>query len=408
MAIQFFITKRYIQSKKDSRFVSLISVIAILGIAVGVAVLIITLTVLDGFEKTVTQKIIDFNSHIKITGFGDRNLADYHKVIPDIERKCNPYLESISPFVQKQAIISSKNFAEVVNIIGIIPNNNNFQIKKFLIKGDYSFDTLDGYPAVLIGKKLADKLFLDIGDKIVIYSLRNEKAPSVDNPPLIEQFKIQGIFESGMAEYDDINIYIDLNIAQNIFELNDKISGYNIRINNISIADTLSNQLNEFLGYPYYARSIFIEYWNLFTWIDFQKKPIPIILGLIIIVAVFNVISILLMIVLERTKAVGILKSIGAVKKQIVRIFIYQGIYLSLIGIILGNLIALAISIIQLKFNLISLPDDIYFISNVPIIIEWQNYALISGITFLLCLLSSFLPSYIASKINPITAIRFE
>ncbi|MBN1215702.1 MAG: ABC transporter permease, partial [Candidatus Lokiarchaeota archaeon] len=141
---------------------------------------------------------------------------------------------------------------------------------------------------------------------------------------------------------------------------------------------------------------------------DFQKKPIPIILGLIIIVAVFNVISILLMIVLERTKAVGILKSLGAVKKQIVRIFIYQGVYLSIIGILLGNLIAYLLSILQLNFNLISLPEDIYFISKVPIIIDWQNYVFISGITFILCFISSLLPSYIASKINPITAIRFD
>ena len=211
-----------------------------------------------------------------------------------------------------------------------------------------------------------------------------------------------------MAQYDDVYAYVDLNIARQLFGIGDKISGYNIKLNNISKIDSLSNLLQDNLRYPYYVRTIYKIHQNVFTWLELQKEPIPIVLGLIIIVAVFNIIGMLLMIVLEKTSDIGILKSLGATRKLISKIFVLQGVYLAAVGILVGNALALVISMLQKYFNVISLPGEIYFISSVPITFEWQNYLIVSAIAFCLSILASFIPSLIASKVRPLSAIRFE
>ncbi|MFC2084337.1 ABC transporter permease, partial [Bacteroidota bacterium] len=154
--------------------------------------------------------------------------------------------------------------------------------------------------------------YLYAGDKIILFSLKNNKLPTIQNPPALKQFIVNGIYESGMAEYDDINVYIPIETAEILFDVKDKISGYNILLSNTSKADSLANILQESLSYPYYVRTIFKQHQNIFTWINLQKKPIPIILSMIILVAVFNIIGTILMIILEKVEAIGILKSLGS------------------------------------------------------------------------------------------------
>lgn len=408
MSLPFFISKRYTQSKKQSKFISLISTIAISGIALGVAVLIITLTVLDAFEKAVEEKIINFNSHITITSFGDRNLPGYENVIPILDTLIPPYAKSISPFVSKNIIIKSKNKSDGILLKGISKEIDNSKIDEYLVEGNFSFKDANGNNGIIIGQKLADRLFAEVGSKLTVFSLRNDELPSYENPPSIEQFVVTGIYESGMSQYDDINAYVDLKTAQDFFGMNDQTSGYNIQVTDISKIDSISNHLQDNLRYPFYVRTVYKLHQNIFTWLELQKEPVPIILGLIIIVAVFNIIGMLLMIVLEKTSDIGILKSLGANRKLITRIFVLQGLYLSFIGIVVGNLLALIISALQKYFNIISLPGEIYFISNVPIIFDWFNYFLVSAIALVLSIAASLVPSLIASHTKPLSAIRFD
>ncbi|MCF8243268.1 MAG: ABC transporter permease [Melioribacteraceae bacterium] len=408
MSFPFFISNRFAKSKKGSKFISLISVISIIGIALGVAVLIIALTVLNGFEESVKQKIIKFNSHIKITAFGNKNLEDYQTGINRINNILANEIESVSPFIQKYAIIKSKRFSEGITITGLNPEMNNSNIEAYITAGEFEINRKTKNQSIVIGKKLAEKLFVQVGDKITLFTLKNDELPSPENPPGIENFIVTGIYESGMADYDDLNVYINFSVAQNLFDLNDAVSGYNIKLNDITKIDQAALKLSDNLRYPHYVRTVYNVHQNIFTWLDLQKEPIPIVLGLIIIVAVFNIVGTLLMLVLERTRAIGILKSMGASRKQITRIFLYQGIYLSLIGIALGNTTAYLISIVQREFNIISLPSSIYFISEVPVLINSLHYLLISVVTFFLCIAASYIPSLIAAKINPINAIRFD
>ncbi len=406
MSFPLFISKKFTLSKKDSRFITLISSISIVGICMGVATLIIALSILEGFEETIRKKIIDFDSHIQISSY-QTLLPNYRRIMPNIRELLNPFVEDISPYASNLAIISSKFVQEGVNIKGILPENKSLKLKENIILGTYSFAS-DKNPAIIIGKKLADKIFATVGEEVTIFALNKNQIPSLDNLPNIQKFVVTGIFESGMAEYDDLNAYTKIESAQSLFNFRDNITGYDIKLNDISKIDSLTTVLSKNLRYPHSVRSIYQKHRNIFTWIELQKKPIPIVLGLIIIVAVFNIIGSLLMIVLEKTNAIGILKSLGAMNRHISRIFVYQGIFLAMIGIILGNILAYSLMSLQLRYNIISLPSSVYFTSTVPIILTSKIFIVVSLITLILCLTASFIPSYIASRVKPLSSLRFS
>ncbi len=404
MNFAFFISRRYILSNKDSRLLNLISVISIAGIALGVATLIIALSVLDGFEKTLTEKITDFDSHIKIQTYKEI-LPNADKYIEQFKIQLKDNLDYISPSVSKLAIISAKNRKEGINIKGIIEEQEINKIKSNLVEGSFNVDTEN---SLVIGKTLATKLLLKVGDRVTLFALKHDQLPSAADLPNIKKFIVTGIFESGMAEYDNLIGYTGIKTAQNLFSMTDEINGIDIKLKSVEKIDSLSSLIRKGLRYPYYARTIFEIHRNIFSWIDLQKKPIPIVLGLIIIVAVFNIISALLMLVLEKTNSIGILKSLGAKGKEIIKIFVYQGIYLSFIGIVSGNILAWLLMSIQLKFDIIKVPSSVYFVTKVPIEMSLYIFLLISAVTFILALLSAIVPSYFASRINPVTALRFD
>lgn len=402
-SVPFFISKKYTFSKKHSGFITLISTISIIGISLGVATLIIALSVLNGFEQTITNKIVDFDSHIRITSYKNI-LPNYTTNSEIIKNKLGNYALFVNPYAALIAIAGTKEIKEGVNVKGINPDDNWEGIKKSIIEGSFKLSKGE----IIIGRKLANKLRVRTNDLVTIFALKNNQLPTPENFPNIERFRITGIFESGMAEYDDLIAYVSLNDAQKLFSIGDNINGYDIKLNTVSKIDSLTNVLSSELRYPHSVKSIYQTHRNIFTWIELQKEPIPIVLGLIIIVAVFNIIGTLLMIVLEKTRAIGILKSIGAKRKQIISIFVYQGIFLSIAGIVIGNILALVLTGLQVEYNIISLPSSVYFVSSVPIKLSFEIFLGISLLTFLLCFLVSIIPSYIASRIQPVTSIRFN
>ncbi|MGE5810321.1 MAG: ABC transporter permease [Ignavibacteria bacterium] len=405
MSFPFFISKRFIfkNPTKQDRFISFISAISIIGIALGVAALIIAISILNGFEKTITEKITDFDSHIQITSY-QTILPDYHRILPELYEMLQPDVESVSPYASKIAVISSKKGKEGVSLKGIMPDVRSINVKENIVEGKFVL----GSGSIVIGRKLANKLYVSIGDKVTIFALSRDEIPSPEHLPNIKRFIITGIFESGMAEYDDLNAYVSLDEAQELFEIGDNITGYDIKLKNISKINSCKDYLSDKLRYPHAVRSVYQIHRNIFTWIELQKKPIPIVLGLITIVAVFNIIGTLLMIVLEKTNAIGTMKSLGARKRQIVAIFLYQGGFLAAAGIILGNLLAFILTWLQLEYSIISLPSSVYFVSKVPVSLSWEIFLEVSALTLVLCFLASFIPSYIGSKVQPISTLRFQ
>ncbi len=404
----FFITNKLINSHRKSGFISAISLIAMLGISIGVAVLIIALSVLNGFQKEIQNKIASFYSHIDLAAFDGQVLSNYKIAMPEIKSLIGNELINISPYVGQVAVIRSSARKEGVYIKGIEPEFDNSDLKTNIIAGKYDLTAEGDNFKIIIGNKLAKKLSVKMGDNVVIFTLRNYEARGVESVPNIYVFKVTGIYETGMSEYDDVTAFTDLGTAQKIFYYGTNLSGYDIKLKNINNADSVAGFLTSALGYPYYGKSIFRIHRNIFTWIELQKKPIPIVLGLIIIVAVFNVISTLLMIVLDKTNAIGILKSLGASGKKIKLIFIINGLIIGILGTVFGNVLGYVLLKLQMKFNIISIPQGVYFLDVVPIDLSSEIFIIVSAISIFLSLICSYIPASLASKTDPIKAIRFS
>jgi len=404
LSLEWFIAKRFLQAHRRSGFLSFISSFAIAGITLGTAALIITLSVLAGFEREIKEKVIGFTAHIQVFGFQNKPLTGYQRSIEDVENKL-PGIKGISPFVAKEAMIRSKEAVDGVFLKGIDPAVDVTSIRKYLVTGRSVSGESGDMHEIVIGKKLADKLNVVLGDKLVVFGLPAGDAQSIQ--PRALQFQLVGIYESGMAEYDDIYAYTDLRSARQIFQLGDKISGYDVLVNDLTSVDENAKQLQELLGYPHYARTVFQTYRNLFSWVDLQKKMSPVLMALIVIVAAVNVIGTLLMFVLERTQAIGILKSLGAGPGHIRRIFWMQGMVIAVVGIVGGNIVAFVLCWLQLRFRLLSLPSDIYFMNSVPMMLKAENFVLVSTIVLFLTMLTAILPSRSAAKLDTIAALRF-
>lgn len=407
MHLILLLTKRFLNSNKESGLVSSVSKITISGITLGITVVILALTILDGFEKVVTDKINEFSSQIKVTGFGNRNLPESDFVTKKILENFGKEVNGVDPFSSKLAIIKSKRVTDGINLTGITTIYAKNSFSKFLVEGGIFTSKLNE-KEILIGKNLSQRLMIRINDKITVFCLKGNAPPSQENPPAIEQFIVKGIYETGISEYDDGNAFINLQEAQQLFGMADEVSGFNISLKDFTKASLVSSQLQDYLGYPFYVRTIQQVHQNIFTWIELQKKPIPIVLGLIIIVALFNIIGTMLMVVLEKTNSIGVLRSLGMKRNSILKVFLGNSLYLIVWGLLLGISLSFILSILQQQFNIISLPGGVYFVTSVPISIRFENYVLVAFITILAAFFSSLIPAYVASKIKPITAIRFD
>lgn len=405
MNYSLFIASRYLFSKKSSGFIHFITLISVLGVTLGVAALIIATSIMNGFEKEIKEKVSGLVAHIQVSSFKSEGLPDYQEAIATIKDSVNG-ITGISPIVQKEAVLRTKAGVEGLILKGIVPATDVSSAQSKLMKGEFNLNPVDStFSRLVVGNKLADKMKIEIGSKVIVFGLTG--IPSPANTPKIKQFIVSGIYESGLREYDDMIVYTDLQTAQNTFALGESVTGIEIKLNNIDSAEIASNIIKRVAGYPYYPRSLFRLYKPLFTWVELQKAPTPIILGLIIIVATFNIVGTLLMLVLEKTQSIGILKSLGSSRGGIMKVFLANGLIIGVIGIIFGNILGLGICIAEQKFRFFSLPD-IYYMKNVPILIEPLQIIFISSLALILTFLATIIPAYLASRLDPVRSLRFS
>lgn len=404
----FFIARRFLQfqpSRERKKFVSFITSIAVVGIILGVAALIIALTILGGFEKELKEKIISFSTHIQVTGYQNQFLKNWETPRKHILDKYQDVV-SVSPFVTKEGMVSYGDRTDGVVVKGVAVDGEP-GLKKYLVEGGFTLEKFqDGLYSCVIGKKLLLKLQAKLHDTLLVFGLPWNA--QTFNQPTIVAFVVTGVYESGMSEFDDVFFYTSIPAAQELFLLQNSISGFDIMVRDLANVNAVARDIASDLGYPFYARTLFQTYRNLFTWIELQKEPIPLILGLIMIVAAVNIIGTLLMVVLEKRKQIGILRSLGASQRTIRRIFLVQGVAIAVVGVTLGNIIAFGVCWIELKFQIFSLPSSIYFMSSVPIYFQAGNFIVVSVISFALCVAASYIPAFLASKLDPIRAIRLN
>ncbi len=379
----------------------------------GTAALVVTLSILSGFEKTLTANVLGFTSNVEISSYGNRPLPDYPGTSRYLQRKVAG-IAQLSPFVEHEAILRSPRGVAGVELRGILPGDTTVLAMKRIVSGhglaDHALATSlpDSVDPIVISAGLAKELATGAGKNVAAIRFNERLRTREDILANLRRFRIVGTYATGMSQYDDMLAYTTLHAAQafNGFS-STQVSGYDIRTASLENSQPIADSINRVLHYPYVARSVYEVYPTIFAWIDLQKKPIPIILGLIILVAAFNMISTLLLIVIEKTRSIGILKSLGASTPGIARVFIVQGMTIAVVGTLLGDLLGFLLCFSESTFHFFKLRSEIYFMSSVPVSIEWQHYALVSVISLLLALSATLIPARIAAKMLPLQALRF-
>jgi lipoprotein-releasing system permease protein len=300
-------------------------------------------------------------------------------------------------------MIRSKSDIDGILIKGVDPNNDISAAKHRLVEGVYDLEEREsGVQQVILGKRLAEKLNVQLHDRVLMYALGGTSLSL--SQTRIMQFEICGVYETGMADYDGSVIYINLRNAQRLFQVGKTVSGFDILVSNIDSVTALAQQIPEYLGYPYYARTMFQQYRNLFAWVDLQRIPVMIILALIIIVATVNIIGTLLMLILGKSREIG---TLIAMRKDVVRVFLKQGMLIGIVGTVLGNLIALLLCWLELRYRFFPLPSGIYFMTHVPIDLSVINFLSVTVAALGMSFIASWIPSRLSAKMDPIKLIRF-
>ncbi len=422
---ELFISLRYLRARRKQVFVSIITFISIAGIFLGVAALIIVLAVMNGFEKDLRDKILGVNSHIVVMDYTGA-MRNYRQVMTELETI--PGVVASTPFIYSQAMLKNKDATTGIVLRGLSTKDatrviNIGKIKEgSLNRLEGEKDTTQGFnpesasrPGIIIGRELAKNLGLFLNDPVFVISPSGISTP-MGMTPRMRAYSVAGIFESGFYEYDSTMAYISLEESQNFLNMGDAVTGLELKVDDIYNADNTAKLIEKKLGFRYWARNWMEMNKNLFSALRLEKRVMFIILSLIVLVAAFNIISALIMIVMEKNKDIAILKTMGATREGIMKIFILQGIIVGAIGTFLGTLAGLAVALnlekisqfIEKLFGFKILPGDVYYLSELPSQVNYVDVAAIIIGTLLISFLATIYPSWRASRLDPAEALRYE
>ena len=396
MRTEFFISLRYLLTKRKEKFISLISLISILGVAIGVMALIVVIAVMTGFDKDLRDKIVGNYSHITVTGYAGIDEAKYQELSKNIA--LNPHVQGISPYILGQLLVKESNRLFAVNLKGIVPQKEKevSKIKEYLRKG--SLDNLvEG--TVIIGKELALYLGLNLDSELTVYTPQGKQYT----------LKVAGIFDSGMYDYDLHLVFTNLKTAQQLLGFESQITAIAVKLDNLYLADRVKKELSAILGYDYTVKTWTEANQSFFAALKLEKLTMFIILTLIILVASFNIISTLIVMVVEKTKDIGILKAIGMSSASIRRVFTLEGLIIGISGIFFGTFGGVGLCLLLKKYQFIKLPQDIYYIERLPVSIEvWPDIAVVILAALMITLISTVYPASKAARLKPVDALRYE
>ena len=373
------------------------------GLAIGVAVLILTLAVLDGFESEIEQKIIGFDGHIRIRGYFDRNLPEVDSHLDAILSNINDITAS-EPYISQAAMIRVGRETHGIMVEGV-PSSGIEKIiatPQFITQGEFD---LSGDGTVVMGAALANQLGLTVGKKVTLLDMANLGRPG--KLPGIRQFRIIGIYDTGLKDYDETVVYMSLSDAQALFGMPAQISGWIVRLRDKDETESVSAAIAS-EGVLYISETWLDRHERLFAWLQSQKQPMIIVFGLIALVAIFNISSALTMIVMEKNRDIGVLRAMGFSRRNISQLFLVEGGLIGLIGVGLGICLALIVGFLQIRYGFFRIPAEIYFMSQLAVKFHLQQFITVGAFGFLLALVATVYPAWKASGVQPADAVRYE
>lgn len=413
-ALSWFVARRYLASRRKGRFLSLITLIAVGGIAVGVTALITVIAVMTGLQRDLQSKILGSNPHIYVfePGQGLR-IGHWRQIMPQVLAVDG--VVAAQPFVSTQvAFTQDASYARAGMLFGIDPNVASEPmsiVERDVREGRLSLDrTQSGLPPIIVGQGLASLLLISEGDTLVLFAAENIKADALGYPtPVTRAFEVTGIFRSGMFEYDNEHAYTRLTVAQDMLDLPpDTVTGLAVNIADAWEAREIADRLSLALGPPFYTNNWMDLNSNLFSALKLEKLAMGIILFLIVLVAAFNIISTLIMVVTDKTREIGILKAMGMTDRMVLRVFVLQGLTIGIIGTALGALGGIALVNIIGRYKIIDLPADVYFVDTLPVALDPLDFALIVLLSVLVAFTATMYPARQAARLLPVEAIRHE
>lgn len=407
MGYVWIIASRYLRSKRRLNFITLVSLLAIGGVFVGVAALTIVLSVMNGFEDQVQRRIAGTNAHLAVLSADDRPMPEspelamaIHAAIPEAE---------VAPFVYGKVMVASRHGVDGMVLKGVDPERETLvtDILSHLSPTRGAFDGGE-LPGIALGRELAARLRVVRGDVILISLPTEEPGGVLGGVPRTMRLRVSSIFESGLYEYDSSFGVVLARTAGDFFRLDGEITGYQLRLPDMFRAVEASRVLERALGPSYRVTNWIDLNRNLFAWMRIEKAVMFTILILIVVVAAVNIVSSLVMLVLEKRRDIGVLRTMGVTPRGILQIFLLQGTLVGLCGTLLGLGTGLAVSYALGRWKLLRLPGEIYFIDTLPVKMEWSDFVMVAVAATLTCFLASLYPAWQAARLAPVQTIRYE
>jgi lipoprotein-releasing system permease protein len=409
--LEFFIGLRYTRAKRRNHFISFISLVSILGIAVGVTALITVISVMNGFDRELKDRILGMVAHATVEGV-DESVRDWPQALARAER--NPHVLGAAPYVEREAMLQGERVSGAI-VRGVLPEYEPHvsEIDRKMVVGKLD-DLSAGSFNIILGRELAMKLGVSVGDHATLITPEVSTSP-MGVQPRFKRFTVSGIFEVGMQEYDGALAVVHMKDAQTLYRL-DGPSGIRLRLDDMFRAWSVARELSGQLGQAYRVSDWMQGHSNFFKAIAMEKKVMFLILSLIVAVAAFNLVSTLVMLVTDKQADIAILRTLGQSPRSIMGVFMVQGVLVGTLGIALGVLFGVLLAAnlpeivrwIEQAFGVSFLSADVYYISEVPSQLEWSDVSLITLTAFLFCIIATLYPAWRAARIEPAAALRYE
>lgn len=415
MKYELFVGLRYLQARRQETFISLITVISVLGVMISVMTLNVVMAVMSGFEETLRDRLLGINAHIALVKSGDQ-LQDYERLMQRVLKENG--VVAATPTIYGQVMLTSGSRVSGVVVRGVDPDRANavVNLQSYLRGGSLAGlknpppirvdDRMISLPGIILGERLANQLGVFIGSPVQVVSPLGSPT-AIGVIPKVRRFVVTGMLRSGMSEIDSTLVLMSLADAQKFFEIGNAVTNIEIRIRDVNQSRQVADQIQRDFGFPYFAEDWTRLWPNLFSALKLEKTVYFLVLMLMVLIGAFNIVSTLVMVVMEKKKDIAIMRSMGTTQKSIRKIFLLMGCVIGVVGTTLGVVLGLLVCGVISQYGF-QLPDGVFLISTVPVRVYPGNFVLVTVTSLVVCLLASIYPARQAAKLDPVEIIRYE